>query len=215
MADITNKPPQNLTQEQLAETLQKLGAALPATPAGPTAPQAEESVEAPAPVKKTRKRRKRAEKEKSEPMSQTEKEKADSEHRMFDYGDMIRGHVRQEVKINENIIAVFQTLNGKEDMWLRKMSGSFTGESVDYVATWFRSAELALGLVAVAINGEALELQDVLYDGDDPKEDTLQARMDDLLAVLPNVLVTKLQLHFSWFVERVADEFSGGALKNG
>jgi len=144
-----------------------------------------------------------------------EKETVDGTHKLFDYADIIRGHIRQDVEVAENLLVTFQTLNGKEDLWLRKRTGDFTGESVDFVASWYRNAELAVGLVSVTLGGNPIPLPDVLYEGESPQDESVEQRMSIMLSRVPNVLLNKLQLHFSWFLERIAQEFSGGALKNG
>jgi hypothetical protein len=149
------------------------------------------------------------------PKMEEEKKEASAQIKLFDYADIIRGHIRQEVPIGNQMVVTFQTLNGKEDLWLRKRTGDFTGESVDYVSSWYRNAELSLAIVDLSFNGEAKGLPPVQYDGDKPIDDSVDQRLDALLSMLPNVILNKLALHHSWFLERVSEEFSGGALKNG
>lgn len=149
------------------------------------------------------------------PKVEEEKGAADKKHKMFDYADVIRGHIRQDVDVATNFRATFQTLNGKEDLWLRKKTGDFTGQSVDYVASWYRNAELAVGLVSLTLGDNPIPLPAVQYDKDDPQDESVEQRMNLMLSRVPNVLLNKLQLHYSWFLERIAEEFSGGALKNG
>jgi len=149
------------------------------------------------------------------PALEKEKEDAATTNKMFDYADIIHGHIRQEVQVAKQTTAIYQTLNGKEDLWLRKRTGDFAGESVDYVAAWYRNAELALGMVDLTLSGQRIDLPAVQYTGDDPDESSVEARMEALLSRVPNVLLNKLQMHYSWFLERISEEFSGGALKNG
>lgn len=149
------------------------------------------------------------------PPQLAEEKQAATTNIMFDYADIIRGHIRQEIVISPQLKATFQTLNGKEDLWLRKQTGLLTGESVDFVASWYRNAELAIGLCDITLGEQLINLPVVQYEGEEPKADSCTQRMTALLTRVPNVLLNKLQLHYNWFLERIAEEFTGGALKNG
>lgn len=150
------------------------------------------------------------------------KEKVTAEQNVvFDYDDLLNGHIRQEVIISGKLKVVFQTLNGAESEWLLDESGTLTGKPMDYVSAWYRNSEMALGLLQVVLNGKELELPQVLFDTPQgahfpvPTAEAVEKRRLTLMHALPNTIVARIQLHYSWFLERATKDLAGGALKNG
>ena len=140
---------------------------------------------------------------------------------LFNYDDITSGHIRQEVTISEKLKVVYQTLNGSEDEWLKDQTSGMTGRSVDFVSTWYRNSELALGIVSVTLMGNELDIPQVHYESPQgahfpvPTVDTVEKRRMTILTALPTTAVTKLQMHYSWFLERATNDIAGGSLKNG
>lgn len=155
------------------------------------------------------------------PVELREEKTSVDQNKLFNYDDIAHGHVRQEVAISGKLQVVFQTLNGSEDEWLKDQTSPMTGRSVDYVSTWYRNSELALGLLSVTLMGKELDLPAIHYETPPgahfpiPTAATVEKRQKTILTALPTTAVTKIQLHYGWFLERATLDIAGGSLKNG
>lgn len=143
------------------------------------------------------------------------------QNRLFNYDDIANGHIRQEIVVSEKLRVVFQTLNGSEDEWLKDQTSPMAGRSVDYVSTWYRNSELALGLVSITLMGKDLDIPAVHFENPKgahfpvPTPETVERRRITILTALPVTAINKLQLHYGWFLERATLDIAGGSLKNG
>jgi len=154
--------------------------------------------------------------------AELEAEKAQaSQNVLFNYDDLVNGHIRQEVEISPRVQVVFQTLNGAEDQWLKDLPSDMTGKPIDYVSTWYRNRELALGVVSLALSGKQMDLPEVLYDTPKgaffpvPVPASVEKRQAVMLNCLPSTVLVRVQLQYSWFLERATKDVVGGSLKNG
>ena len=156
--------------------------------------------------------------ESSEDQLKRERKRADKANTKYDYTDVINGHIRQTVKISPNITIVFQTLNVLEAEYVQSAVETMKGRPVDYVASWQKALELALGIFEMNIFGTKLFLDTVKIDAktDIPIPEEADKRRRKLLKLIPTTHMYKILNHFYWFLERVAsDKLAEEQLGNG
>lgn len=122
----------------------------------------------------------------------------------------LRGELRQEVPIMGSKLTIeFRTLNGREDLFIKKRLTEVKSETIRYVEDRFMLMQLAAHIVA--INGE--QLPDMTENGAVVNE--LFDKRFDRIAALPVAVIERIWVHWVWFQDRVNKEMNTDFLTTG
>ena len=122
----------------------------------------------------------------------------------------LRGELRQEVPVMGNKLRIeFRTLNGREDLFIKKRLTEVKSETIRYVEDRFMLMQLAAHIVA--INGE--QLPEMTKDGT-VVNDLFDKRFDRV-AALPVAVIERIWVHWVWFQDRVNKEMNTDFLTTG
>ena len=135
----------------------------------------------------------------------------------FDFADIIRGHIRQDVETGPLIRVTFQSMNGEEEEWINEKMGSAMGKSEAYMNTRYRNLQLCHGIVNIAMKGQVMDLPKILVnpETDVIDDESVFKKLRVMRRALPMTVLNHIFLHYGWFLARAHDMYMRGEVKNG
>jgi len=147
-----------------------------------------------------------------------EEEKKEADKNVsFDFGDLINGHIKQDVVASKQIRVVFQTMNGEEEEWVNEHLSSSMGKAQAYVNSRYRNFQLTFGIVELHVGGKEFPLPQIIVDKETDviDDDSVFAKLRLLRRSMPMTALGHVFLQYGWFLNRAHEMYMLGEVKNG
>jgi hypothetical protein len=128
----------------------------------------------------------------------------------MDMTKLIMGRGVQEVRLNDALVVVFQTISVKEDLVIKQIMRKHVDETVAF----YEDTKLALNLSVGVAQVNQTALPSLENDSGQVTAETILARYS-ALAVMPVQLLAWLAINYIWFDLRVRKMLLPSKLKNG